>query len=269
MILCFNPSLFIWAFCPPGSEKTPFVFLLIFSKLILPQDFPTTELLGHSFSGIPNWWQVPIAISTFQIIFLCPMTRTYLQLKEAIWVWSSIVFNSTAACWCHCSGNSIGCTAFKTAKLFFPTKKKSIPRFLSWGNTQISMAVLNLKLNSIALAPPASGGLIACPGLAWFLFQANPLSLHPFTCSFYERQLTYASFVKRGKVWNKIAKKTQGISSCRTQMLISWLKVCKIPQFPNWKLFYQTQAQSMRLSYGCFRKFWAWCQAPQSCGQEL
>ena len=84
MILCFNPSLFIWAFCPPGSEKTPFVFLLIFSKLILPQDFPTTELLGHSFSGIPNWWQVPIAISTFQIIFLCPMTRTYLQLKEAI-----------------------------------------------------------------------------------------------------------------------------------------------------------------------------------------
>ena len=129
MILCFNPSLFIWAFCPPGSEKTPFVFLLIFSKLILPQDFPTTELLGHSFSGIPNWWQVPIAISTFQIIFLCPMTRTYLQLKEAIWVWSSIVFNSTAACWCHCSGNSVGCTAFKTAKLFFPTKKNSIPRF--------------------------------------------------------------------------------------------------------------------------------------------
>ena len=129
MILCFNPSLFIWAFCPPGSEKTPFVFLLIFSKLILPQDFPTTELLGHSFSGIPNWWQVPIAISTFQIIFLCPMTRTYLQLKEAIWVWSSIVFNSSAACWCHCSGNSIGCTAFKTAKLFFPTKKNPFHDF--------------------------------------------------------------------------------------------------------------------------------------------
>ena len=207
MILCFNPSLFIWAFCPPGSEKTPFVFLLIFSKLILAQDFPTTELLGHSFSGIPNWWQVPIAISTFQIIFLCPMTRTYLQLKEAIWVWSSIVFNSTAACWCHCSGNSIGCTAFKTAKLFFPTKKKSIPRFLSWGNTQISMAALNLKLNSIAFAPPASGGLIACPGLAWFLFQANPLSLHPFTCSFYERQLTYAGFVKREKFETRLSRK--------------------------------------------------------------
>ena len=161
------------------------------------------------------------------------MTRTYLQLKDAVWVWSSIVFNSSAACWCHCSGNSIGCTAFKTAKLFFPTKKKSISRFFIWGNTQISMAALNLKLNSIALAPPASGGLIACPALAWFLFQANSLSLHSLHLQFRRKTTDIRWLCKKRKVWNKIVKKTQGISSCRTQMLISWLKVCKIPQFPN------------------------------------
>ena len=72
----------------------------------------------------------------------------------------------------------------------------------------------------------------ACPAWHGFCFRIIQFSLHSLHLQFPRKTTDIRKLCEKRKSLKQDCQKTQCISSCRTQILISRLTVCKILQFP-------------------------------------